>query len=1635
MDRNRERQRVLQRLFFSEGLNGALSETLKRWSDAEAEAKEAASAQGASTWKLSPATKLRRACRNLTESLDELRWDPNASETERLLAQREITNTLLQIFDLPASTAAPGSDACRLFCPNGEDEPPLPLIAALNREGGAPVLWVFEASTLGRPDPDESDPLQWRRSAAQFSFFPKIRSSAQDRFESDAWSAVVSKEIFSCDQPPRWVILAAPEEWVLIDRTKWGKNSCLRFDWKEITSRRSADVLNACAALLSSEAFVGVNGRVLLDAVDEEAHKQAYGVSESLKRSLRESIELLGNEAAKQLLAQNVPQKDLAGILTHECLRYMYRILFLLFVESRQELNYAPVKNPAYATGYAFESLRDLELVPLMTDEDQNGHYLHDSVTKLFSFFEKGTPNASGLTSTHNATASGFSITKLNGTLFDSSLTPNLNSVVFTNETLQRVIRLMSLSQNHARHGRKLLRTGRISYAHLGINQLGAVYEALLSYQGFFAKEDLYEVKPADGSDNEFDTGYFVGKTELERYSDEEKVYERNANGEKVLRCYPKGTFVYRLSGRQREKTASYYTPEILTQCVVKYALKEYFQTVVDTLESDAAKARKLLSLRICEPAMGSAAFLNEAINQLAVKYMDHAQKAKGERLSMSEYRKELQRVKMYMADNCVFGVDLNPVAVELAEVSLWLNALSDDKFVPWFKLQLFAGNSLLGCRRAVCGIKPEGKSLQFAAPREIGAAPLGEDEIWHFLVPFAGMADYKDPDVKALFPDQLKTLALRRKAFLRKLTPSDIALMRDLSQKAETLWQSWAKRLAQLRKRTTDPYDIYGFEAQNTLSLSYREKNALTEDALNGDGSLESGEFMRLQLAMNYWCALWFWPIDEAESFPTLDEFLANMGMILSSEVFNTAHDEGIAVDLFTTLPRAVKEDEGGRLRMTELIALCPNLAVAEKVADRHRFFHWPLRFADFLVNTDHPGFDLTFGNPPWRVAAWNSGAVIGDFIPWLLFKKESASTLRKRLLDEDENGRTLLARRSDLAAAWKDEFVEVTSTKQFFAANYDTLQGSQFDMFKVFLPLAWRNAADRGVQGFLHPMTNFTETKGETLRRASYQRLRYLFKFANEENLFPDVDHHTKFAVAVYSAPLAEVNAQAIMHLFHPKTVDDTFASTDASPAEGIKDENGRWNHKGQKDRLIKLDQKALESIGRIFNDSLTAPMLPDIHSQSLLRVVEKFAHQTRRMADLDGRFVISSMWHETNARNDGIIAEFPNQGTRAPLSLTDCILNGPHLNVGNPFFKTPNQPCRHNLDWLVIDLESMPDDFVPRCKYVRSCDLAHYNAEQIRCGWDKAPFDQHWRLFYREFVGTDSERTLTGAIYPPGVAHVLSIHSLTFEDQATLLQVASAFLALPMDAYIRFMGKAHLQPSVIESLPIVPFGSRQHVAFVRCLALMCLTRAYQPLWESSFEDDFRTDAWTQKHAGLEEGFFSRLSPAWSRSVGLRSDLMRRQALLELDVLAAQAMGLSLDDLLTLYRLRFRVMRSYEADTWYDQKGRIVFTTNTGLPGVGLPRKKSAKDAAAGITYRRNGYAVDAGGLGFEDVKEMTAGQWVEKCCPDSSMTEEPILRTIRYEAPFFQMNREADYREAWTVFEHRFGKTEAQHAKSLD
>ena len=169
--------------------------------------------------------------------------------------------------------------------------------------------------------------------------------------------------------------------------------------------------------------------------------------------------------------------------------------------------------------------------------------------------------------------------------------------------------------------------------------------------------------------------------------------------------------------------------------------------------------------------------------------------------------------------------------------------------------------------------------------------------------------------------------------------------------------------------------------------------------------------------------------------------------------------------------------------------------------------------------------------------------------------------------------------------------------------------------------------------------------------------------------------------------------------------------------------------------------------------------------------------------------------------------------------------------------------------------------------------------------------------------------------------------------------------------------------------------------------------------------------------------------LPPTWDRDVPLRTDFARRQALVEIDVIAALALGLTLDELLTIYRVQFPVMRQYEADTWYDANGRIVFTVSKGLPGVGLPRK-AVKGDAAWTLRRPDGVIRSDTALGWEDIRDLRAGV-ISRRILDDTLPGGPVERVIEYRAPFDRCNREADYRAAWEALALRVSGNEANRS----
>ncbi|HLA27270.1 MAG TPA: hypothetical protein VJZ49_05195 [Syntrophales bacterium] len=1512
-------------------------------------------------------TRLNKDYFTLRNQMERLR-----SSAERLSCQREFLPGLLEVLGYAFAPDLKELDSGSM----------MPIIGEVRKNNGAPELWIVEAISSVSED---RDPLELSFVPAQYDGIEADRMLLDSPFTD-----IITKQVFTLSEPPRWIILLSLSHVILLDRSKWNERRFLRFDLAEILGRRAPATLQAVAALLHRESICPKDGISLLDTFDENSHEHAFAVSEDLKYSAREAVEILGNEAIhyiRTVRKEGLYGKDMADQLTRECLRYLYRLLFLFYIEARPELGYAPMNSEEYRTGYSLDSLRDLELNPLSEESSRDGYFIHDSLRTLFRLISEGFNyqlKTAGLAFEEQRPV--FRLYPLNSHLFDPARTALLNGVKFRNVVLQKVIELLSLSRpGNGRH-----RRGRISYVQLGINQLGAVYEGLLSYSGFFAETDLYEVKKAGTEVNELNEAFFVAAEDLPEYEEAERVYQPDGS----LKIYPRGTFIYRLAGRNREKTASYYTPEVLTRCLVKYALKELLK---DRTADD------ILTLTICEPAMGNASFLNETINQLAEAYLERKQRETGETISHDAYGREKQKVKAFLADNNVFGVDLNPIAVELAEVSLWLNAMyvgdeGEAPIIPWFGNQLVCGNSLIGARRQVFASElleenRRGKETWLDVVPERVA--LGESRpakaVYHFLLPDSGMANYMDRVVRNMAKKETDFMRQWRRDFIKPFKTGEIETLVRLSNAIDRLWQRHTEQCAEIRSKTRDGYRFFGYDDSNSHPnrLTTKQKDVIFNRELLSENVANSSAFRRLKLVMDYWCALWFWPIQRAGRLPSRDEYLMDLSLILEGTVYETVLAKGEQLSLLPD-DRPTQQDldftnEFGHVNVDALCDGIEHLTIVRALAKQLHFHHWELIFADIFARIG--GFDLIVGNPPWIKIEWNEGGLLGDYDPLFVIRNTSASRLAA--MREEAIGKR------GIQGEYLDEYVSFEGTQNFLNAfqNYPVLKGTQANLYKCFLPQAWHMGTDQGVMGFLHPEGVYDDPNGGCLRENIYPRLLYHFQFQNGLNLFPDVAHREKFSINIYG----NQRSKSFLHLsnlFHPSTVASSFNHTGHGLCIGIKNDKNDWNLAGHKDRIIDVDDKTLSLFAKLYDEKGTSAIqarLPVVHSRQVVDVLRKFAAKPQRLGDLVGEYMSTEMWHETNSQKDGTIKRV----TQFVHSPENCILSGPHIYVGNPLSKTPRQICTEKAHYDVVDLTNIPDDYLPRSNYVPACNNDIYNKRLPYSKWDKGEVHtNYYRMVHRSMLSQAGERTLIAAVVPKFVGNINTAMTTSFKNAMTLINCVGSLQSLPVDFFVKSTGKPKADGSMLNILPLI---EDEPSIRIRTLLLNCLTTHYAELWEDCWDKAFKHEQWTKDDPRLDSMLFSNLTPKWQRNCALRTDYQRRQALIEIDVLVAIALGLTLDELCAIYRIQFPVLRQNDSDTWYDQNGRIVFTCSKGLPGVGFSRQE------------------------WNDIKDMKSGT-VSRTIMDDTLPGGPRERTITYAAPFDRCDREADYATAWAAFEKR-------------
>ncbi|MCZ7437732.1 class I SAM-dependent DNA methyltransferase [Micromonospora sp. WMMC241] len=1469
--------------------------------------------------------------------------------------------------------------------------------------------------------------------------------------------AKLASWLFAADNPkPRYVLILSGGVVTLADRVAWGEGRYLAVSLDTAYARNDDKEYGVVAALFGADSLrpPAEGGTEPLADLVAGSRQHAVGVSSELREGLKVSVELIANEVLDRIRQAGYQPQDvmvldeLAKELGREALRYLYRILFLLYAEARPELGVLPVNDREYVEGYSLARVGDL-VSRRLAPSAEDGFHLYESLELLFRMVNGGHRPRGGADVDDKASeGEGLRFepmksdlflpekTKLIGRVFapdgdeDDPDAPTIDTRL-RNKVLYQVLRRLMLTK-----GAKKRRGGFISYVQLGINQLGAVYEGLMSYTGFVATEQLYEVAkngdPKDGS-------WMIPASKADEYEDSVFVYKEDPyTGVRSRVSYTPGAFVYRLAGRDRQTSASYYTPQSLTEVTVQLALKYRLDQ-----DGTTTPARELLDWTICEPALGSGAFLNEAINQVAAEYLRRRARELKVDLDPEQYQVELQRVKAYIALHNCYGVDLNRTAVELAEVSLWLNVMHAGLQAPWFGLHLQRGNSLIGCGRKTYEPKQlADKSWLTTAPAEkpFRDGPIDEGAIHHFLLPADGWgAVAGEKEARELAPAETAKLKAWRTAMKRvpsaKGKNSQVKRLQALAGRVEFLWGLVQQRLDISEREIRRDITVWGADDLPPVT------EAVARDKILADLTAPGTPYWRLKTLMDVWCALWFWPLDKVGLLDGSDPVYPAAPVQVSHVKDVPAYEEPAAyevADLYGNVqPQQMKlptKATGTRRlsvaeqlrRQVPLTDLDDWLTFAEALIGRSDVDEATERFygrkfttldeisefeqrLDGVIGVDSPwtlsdrfpwllaadqvaerqgffhweltfaqsfgkgGFDLQIGNPPWVRPDWQEDIVLAERDPWFVMTEAVSGQRRK------DRKRTVL----QAGGFYMRELTVNAGSVGFYTsiANYPLLSGTRPDLYRAFMCRVWASISGAGTAGLIHPDSHLAGAREARLRSGAYEHLRLHGHFQNMRLLFREINWRQEFGIHVYGSRRSRIDFLHASWLYAPETLVGSLAHDGTGALPGMK-ASGTWDLRPHRGRLIAVDESVLSEWRMVVGDAgmsvRQAPLLQPI-TVGEQRAISALASVNRRLANC--RPMISTGLNEKTAKEDGLI----EWDTSASDDWSEVILQGPHFGVATPLAKQPNTPCRSNKDYEAWDLATLDENSVPRTNYRRTAERAAFRQAQDL--WSGISATDYYRLVWREMVPLTTERSLFAAIMPPGPTHIHAVRSMVVGAERETALHAAFWSSLPLDYLLRITGRGHLDVNNSGAMPAPdPDHPLASAALLRVLRLNCLTRAYAALWEKVYDSRWRAEeSWAVPWPALPEAeVLGDLERSWTREVPLRTERARRSALVELDALVAVWLGIGEEELLSMYRARFPVLNEYESAMWFDSKGRRI-----------------TRDYYARGIYQSN-----------------NAHDQLIKYLDDSERNPVPE----GYQVPFYKADRESEYRQAHAAFRKR-------------
>jgi len=568
------------------------------------------------------------------------------------------------------------------------------------------VTCIAEAKRLGRP------------------LDKKLKTEA-DPFEVQNPSLQISRYLWLTGV--RWGILTEGKYWRLYEReTSKRLDIFYEIDLEDLIESGTPEDFRYFYLLFRKDSFPEFIEKVYKGSVD-----YAEEVGEALKGNIYLALKTLAQGFLKTS-GNNLSAEHLKKIHDNSLI-LLYRLLFILYAEHRDLLPLGV--NRLYTESYSLEAFKK-EMASRLDKNEPIAASTFGYWNKLKELFE-----------TINKGNEELGVPPYNGGLFDPEKHHFLEKHRIGDLYVAKAIDLLSRSRDKA----------YIDYGSLEIRHLGSIYEGLLEYKLKIADQDLVPIKDKGKE-------VFISLAEAKKQKNKIREDEKIQTG---------GIYLVTDKG-ERKATGSYYTPDYIVKYIVENTLgplveekrkkiSENVEEIKQKIKGARGTSREfhekelrkaegslidgILSLKVLDPAMGSGHFLVEATDFLARELL---RVLSGEPLE--EHKKEMvirepsepyglkepedediRWARREVVERCIFGVDLNPMAVELAKLSLWLYTVAKGKPLNFLDHHLKLGNSLIGAKLTdikilpkKIGVKKRGAESQIGLPLEL--APMSVD-------------------------------------------------------------------------------------------------------------------------------------------------------------------------------------------------------------------------------------------------------------------------------------------------------------------------------------------------------------------------------------------------------------------------------------------------------------------------------------------------------------------------------------------------------------------------------------------------------------------------------------------------------------------------------------------------------------------------------------------------------------------------------------------------------------------------------------------------------------------------------------------------------------------------------------------